>query len=115
MYQLRLRLNVQGFGRVLLAVSVEAMDAADIICREHGLRINGVTFQAAPILLECILNCGIRLQPIPANCQIDKRSHIRIHMAFSPCFEQCLNDALAGWASRQRNLQRCLTIEISAK
>jgi hypothetical protein len=58
MHQLRLGLDLQGFGRVLLAVSVEDVQAGGLICDMRRLEVKRLMLEATRTLLSRRLNSG---------------------------------------------------------
>ena len=112
MYQLCFRNDLQGFGRVLLAMSVEGREGRNFYA--GGVRVESEKC--------CVLGCSqvIFVYSVVAAARKrlqrnDNRSRRRIHKVFSPCFAQCLNNALANGISCQSYLQRSLTVEIFAR
>ena len=108
MYQLRFRHDLQGFGRVLLAMSVEGREG-------RNFRVPEVCIESEKC---CVLSCSqvMFVYSVVAGARkLLHRNEPRVHMVFSPCFAQCLNNALASGTSCQCYLQRSLTVEVFAR
>jgi hypothetical protein len=95
MHHLRLRLDLQSFGRVLLAVSVEGTEGRDP--HVPGVLIEN-EYRSNPCRSRLIVHSIIVAAQKPLQPNVN-RSCRRVHVVFSSRSKQRFNNALAGRSS----------------